>query len=227
MKKHNQIAHADQLGFDALLAETDHLNERAAFDKAYGHLPATMDKAVPYMCDLIARHHIAMLEGDVHGALALREEASNLAVRLNNGEPGILAGPEAPGCQLAILTAAPAGTVPVWGQTGSFTLDIDGMKVRIEMDGLFGICSRYSPWMNFSARALEWDKPFISETGFRSFMGIYGALVSGLTPDRFASEVIGAHIRKELKGRLRDIDPKYRPENSLTFGVKFDNMDEE
>ena len=45
------------------------------------------------------------------------------------------------------------------------------MLVRIEMDGLFGIGSCFTPWLNFCACVVDRDKPFLSSTGFRSFLG--------------------------------------------------------
>jgi len=108
-----------QLGFDDLLAETDKANEEAAFEKQYGHLPRTIEEALPFFRELIAKHHAAMFAADVQASMKLRHEAHNLALRLNKGEHGILAGPDAPGCMLARLTLAEKGTVPLWGQGGS------------------------------------------------------------------------------------------------------------
>ena len=45
------------------------------------------------------------------------------------------------------------------------------MLVRIEMDGLFGIGSCFTPRLNFYACVVDRDKPFLSSTGFRSFLG--------------------------------------------------------
>jgi len=135
-----------------------------------------------------------------------------LLIPLNDGEPGILAGPDAPGCQLASLTSAPMGAVPLWGQEGSFILQLPKVRVRIEMDGIFGIGGRFCPWMNFSAHAVDWDRPFISETGYRSFMRLHAAVVPGVTPDGFARLVLEAHIKGELKGKLVQIEGRYRPE---------------
>lgn len=191
-----------QLGFYALLADTDQINEQAAFEKAHRHLPSTMDEALPFYRRMIDNHHAAMMAGDLDTAMDIREEAANLALKLNKGEPGILAGPDAPGCMLANMTAAATGEVPLWGQVGEFTIEVQSMRVRIEMDGIFGIGARYMAWMNFSAHAVDWDKPFLSETGYRSFMGIHADLVSGVTPDEFAAEVIAAHIKQTLNGKL-------------------------
>lgn len=200
-----------QLGFDLLLAETDRANQAAALDRAIGHLPSSLDKALPYYRDLIARHHAAMLAGDGKTAIALRHDAGNLALRLNHGQPGILAGPDAPGCKLADLTAAEPGAIPAWGQQGEFILEVAGMRVLIKLSGLFGIGARFMPYLSFSAHAVDWDQPFLSETGYRSFMGVNAVLVPGLTPDAFVREVITNHIAMTLKGKLVPIAQQYRP----------------
>ena len=77
---------------------------------------------------------------------------------------------------------APEGTVPLWGQAGSFTIDVDGMKVRIEQEGMFGIGAGFSFWPAFSAYAVDYAKPFLSETGYRSFLGAQAEVMAGITP---------------------------------------------
>jgi hypothetical protein len=67
-----------------------------------------------------------------------------------------------------------------------------------------------SLWPGFSAHAVEPDKPFFSETGFRSFIGVHAESSPGITPDVFAREVIAAHIRGECKGKLRPVNAEYR-----------------
>ena len=197
-----QSYNPSQLGFDALLADADNTNRIAALEKQYGKLPGTMEEAVPYFRGLITRHHAAMLAGDLDQIMKLRDEAERLALRLNNGEPGILAGPDAPGCMLASLTLAEEGAVPLWGQGGTFIVEVRSMRVRIELDGLYGIGASYSPWMNFCAHAVDKDKPFLSETGFRSFLGIHADLVPDLTPDAFVIDVIEGYVDRQLKGKL-------------------------
>ena len=106
-------------------------------------------------------------------------------------------------------TAAPPGTVPMWGQRGDFTVNVGDMPVHIVMDGLIGV----SAGMNvpaFSPNVVEPDKPFLSETGYRSFIGVHANLVPGLTPDVFAREVIGSYIKGECRGKLRPVKQEYR-----------------
>ena len=197
-----------QLGFDLLLLETDRINEKAAFERKFGHLPATMKEAVPFVKSLIDRHHVAMLQGDPAEAIAIRREAHDLAVRLNKGAPGIIAGDKAPGSMLAKKTAAKPGVVPLWGQEGQFTLPLQGVSVAIEMDGMFGIGATSMYWLGFSAHMIDRSKPFISATGYRSFLGINAPVLPSLTVDGFVREVLEAFIRKELKGKLVTIEER-------------------
>ncbi len=105
--------------------------------------------------------------------MTLRGEARSLALRLNGGERGILADEDAPGCVLERESAAPPGAVPLWGQKGAFIVTVAGMRVRVALHGVFGIGSWSGFWPGFAAHAVDWDKPFLSETGYRSFLGIY------------------------------------------------------
>jgi len=199
-----------QLGFDGLLLAAAEDNRKREVERETAHLPSTMEEAVPFYRLLIRQHHAAMLAADIETAMRLRKEAELLAVRLNGGEPGILAGEDAPGCVLARETAAEPGTVPLWGQEGEFTVTVNAMRVRIEMDGMFGIGSLFMFWPGFAAHAVDLGQPFLSETGYRSFLGIHADAAPGLTPDAFAGKIIASHIRRELKGRLVAIEPRYR-----------------
>lgn len=198
-------ADSDQLGFDGLLAQPDTDNRTRHERLAYGHLPGTMEGALPFFRDLLDRHHAAMLAGDAGTVASLRKEAGNLAYKLNNYEPGILADEDAPGCVLARLTRAEEGTSLLWGQVGEFEVRHKRMRVRIEMDGIYGIGASHMSWIGFAAYAVEPEKPFLSETGYRSFLGAGGALRPGFTPERFAAEIVAAYVEGDLKGRLKKI----------------------
>lgn len=199
-----------QLGFDALLSAAADDNRKREVARDTAHLPGTMAEGLPFFRQLIDRHHAAMIAADVDEAMSLREEAARLARKLNDGEPGFLAGEDAPGRALARQSAAAPGAVPLWGQEGDFLLELRGMRVRIVMEGLFGIGSGFGFWPGFAAHAVDWDRPFISETGYRSFLGVHADPAPGLTPGSFAEKVIAAHIAGELKGRLRAIATDYR-----------------
>lgn len=199
-----------QLSFDGLLAETETANETRIRDRQYGHLPTTIDEALPFFRDLLEQHHKAMLDGDANMVARLRREAHDLATKLNNYEPGIIADASAPGCVLDRLTRAEKGKVPLWGQSGSFEICHKAMRVRIEMEGLFGIGATYMSWLGFSAHAIEKTKPFLSDTGYRSFLGVGGDLCPGYEPDQFATGIVSAFVDRELKGKLCKIVPLRR-----------------
>jgi len=198
---------SSQLSFDALLADTTETNRQRQRDNEYGHLPDTMEAAVPFLKDLIARHHQAMAGGNGKLVRSLREEAVKLATKLNSFEAGILADDDAPGCALDRLTRATEGQDPLWGQSGSFIVTYKEMQVRIEMDGLYGIAAAHMTWLGFGAHAIERNKPFLSDTGFRSFLGVGGQLAEGYTPRTFVEAIIDGYVMKELKGKLCRIKP--------------------
>jgi hypothetical protein len=199
-----------QLGFDALLANAESANHTRQTERECAHLPGTMVDGLPFFRALIDRHHAAMVAGDADTAMQLREEADRLATKLNNFDGGILADDDSARNVLDRETRAPDGTVPLWGQSGSFEAAYGSMRVRIEMDGIFGTASHVYHWLGFAAHAIEYDKPFLSETGYRCFVAIGGVLEPGFTPDIMAREVIAAHVKRELKGKLLAIEPEYR-----------------
>ena len=210
MRKASRHDPRSQLGFDALMLEADRTNHARRVEQANAHLPGTMEEALPFIWELLDEHHAAMLAGRADEVMFCREEAHRLAVKLNGGKAGILADEASPGCVLARETSAAPGTVPAWGQNGSFIVTVAGMRVRIEIEGIFGLFAAWSFWPSFSAHAVDPGRPFISETGYRSFLSVRLAPLPGLLPDSFAAEAIEAHLRQEMKGKLVAIEPRYR-----------------
>ena len=191
---------SEQLGFGF---------DEMAEEQRTAYIPSTMEEAISIYCGLLEKHNAAMIAGDEETTMKLRKEAGDLAVKLNGGTSfGVCAGPDAPAKVLERETAAPEGTVPLWGQKGSFTIDFRRIPVRIEQDGLFGI-GTYGPLIGFGARAVDYNRPFISNTGFRSFLGVHGTMPVGMTPADVAGEGIKAHVDKELKGKLQKIERSY------------------
>mgnify|MGYP000588367536 FL=1 len=146
MRKHP--ASSQQLGFDSLLFEAAQTNHARKLENQTRHLPATMVDALPFFAELLQAHHDAMLGAMVDEAMFCRDEAHRLAVKLNGGKAGILADQDSPGYVLARETAAAPGTVPLWGQKGSFTVNVSGTPVRIEMDGMFGLFATTGFWFS-------------------------------------------------------------------------------
>lgn len=115
-----------------MLANADSENRARKFERETAHLPGTFAEALPFYRTLIERHHAAMIAVDVDETMRLRDEAHKLALRLNDGKPGILAHDDAPGYVLERETAVVPGAVPLWGQTGDFIIIVDAIRVRIE-----------------------------------------------------------------------------------------------
>jgi hypothetical protein len=204
------------LGFDALLASAESANLTRQIERDCAHLPGNLVDAVPFYRALIEQHHAAMLAADLKQIRELREEAHRLASKLNRFEPGIIADADSPGCVLDRATRAPEGRVPLWGQSGSFEVACGRMRLRIALEGIFGLTACLMNWLGFEVRAIELDRPFLSETGYRSFLGVGGAMQAGITPDVFAARIIAAHVERDLKGRLVAIKPEFRRADAET-----------
>lgn len=194
-------ASPEQLGFGF-----DEIQEQ----QETAHLPSSMVEGIAAYRALLEKNHQAMLDGDEKAVMAIRKEANRLALKLNDDDPAILGGPDAPGYILMRETAAAPGAIPLWGQQGDFTITVGDMPVHVVMDGMIGVSAGLNVWPGFSSNVVEADKPFISDTGYRSFLGAHAQLVPGLTPDMFAREVIVAYIKDECKGRLRSVKQEYR-----------------
>jgi hypothetical protein len=113
-----------------------------------------MEKALPYHRLQIRQHHAAMLAGDIDSAMRIRKEAGQLARKINQGDPGILAHDDAPDYVLPRRCTAPDGTVPLWGQRGAFIIEAAGLRAHVEMDGMFGIGCTAMPFPGFAVRVV-------------------------------------------------------------------------
>lgn len=71
--------------------------------------------------------------------------------------------------------AAPDGEIPMHGQPGRFILNIHGCSTDVRYPGLFA-------GNGLDGRVIDLDRPFFSETGFRSFTG------NGLSRERWFVE---------------------------------------
>ena len=206
--------HPEQLGFDALLETAAQDNTARVFEQETAHLPSDWAEAIAYHRRQIERHNDAMLANDFDAAMAIRNDAHLLAKKLNGGTPGILAGKDAPGCVLARKAAAPDGCVPLWGQDGVFEVQAAGMALKVEMNGMFGIGATAMPYLGFSVRAVYCTKPFLSETGYRSFLGVSVEPALGMTAADFVCRVVELHVASELKGNLLGVAGQYRVQPS-------------
>jgi hypothetical protein len=191
-----------QLAFDDLLGDAARQNVERQWERATAHLPSTMETALPFFRALLDQHHAAMLASDVAEVRRLREDARQLALKLNGRQPGYLADEASPGCVLRRETECPPGDVPLWGQKGSFILELEAFRAKIETPGIFGGLHFERFWLGFDAHAIDRDRPFLSDTGFRSFLSVGAEVWPNITVDLFCRGIIDAHVRDVLKGKL-------------------------
>lgn len=98
--------------------------------------------------------------------------------------------------------AAPAGTVPGWGQAGEWLIEIDGMRIRVESDA-----GDLNHLHSVDFRAVDADALFLSSSGYRSHF---------MAPERWLGHSFGGAVRLELERLLQGdckpcaIDAKYR-----------------
>lgn len=199
----------EQMGFDALLQESDAQNAEQAFAKETVHLPDNWAEALACHKAQINEHHAAMLANEFDAAIDIRKEAHLLAAKLNGGTMGILASEDAPGCKMDAQARADNGKPPLWGQSGVFDIHAAGLHARVEMGGMFGIGATAMPYLGFSLRAVDPSKPFLSETGYRSFLGCTVPPKAGMTPEHFVQRVMEAYVATELRGKLLHINPRW------------------
>ena len=201
--------HPEQMGFDALLKDTDAQNAAQAFAKETAHFPNNWAEALAFHKAQIVEHHAAMLANAFDAAIHIRKDAHLLAAKLNGGTIGILAGKDAPGCKLDAAARAEAGKPPLWGQSGMFDIHAAGLHARVDMGGMFGIGATATPFLGFSVLSIDRSKSFLSETGYRSFLGCTVPPETGMTPADFVRRVIEAYVATELGGQLMRINPRW------------------
>ena len=181
--------------------------ERAEFERQTAYLPATIDEGVPYLLDLFRRLDDAVMASDVDAFERITQQAEDLAIRLNGGTNFGMCVDDGAAHQLERRTRATDGAIPLWGQQGDFVIDVRGMPVRIEFDGIYGVS-----FPGFAAHAVDYAKPFISNTGYRSFLGYSGHFGGGIGTGQYAHDVIATHIDDKkygLKGKLETIGAEY------------------
>jgi len=113
--------------------------EQGETARRIGGLPTEPEAAVPIFRKLLKRYHAAILQADHEEAKRISEDADQLAVTLNGGDHGIKANEDSPCYLLERATQAKLGAIPMYGQTGEFTIKIDGIPVLIKADGIYGI----------------------------------------------------------------------------------------
>lgn len=135
------------------------LEERPEFIAALAALPSDPAELEVRAARVRQLYHDAMLAGEVQALDDAHLVYEACVIKLNGGTNfGSAVVQDA----LAAKFAAPAGQVPEWEQAGEFLLEVDGMRMVVKMcpGGLSNHCGA-------ELNAVDFDLPFLSETGYR------------------------------------------------------------
>lgn len=176
------------------LPSVDKDADRAALAAA---MPLDRDGLLGVAMSAVTELHAAVLASD-STATDLAINRYNAAVwKLNGGTLfGSLGDPDAAGYVIERHCAALPGAVPMWGQGGQFLIQVQGMRIRVEFGGGTGLLGNH-----YEFHAVDLDKPFISETGYRSH---FDRLRGGMTVDAVAAEIVAAYLAKERAVAIKD-----------------------
>jgi hypothetical protein len=178
--------------------------------------PALIKAALPGFLDLLREFDACMKADDIAAAMLVHEKADKYAADLQGGNFGMLC-LDGAAHLLERAAAAPDGELPMWGQRGNFIVRVGLTPIRFEVDGIFGVCDPF----HFSIHAVKWDKPFPSETGYRSFFQSMAHVPVGATVADWVTDCVNGYIRENCKKGLPMIAFENRdrhendPENSL------------
>jgi hypothetical protein len=135
----------------------------------------------------VSAMHAAVLEADDKAADTAADQYDAVVWKLNGGTfrgARDVANSNAAGHLVERHCCAAPGTVPMWGQRGEFLITVSGVRAVVELGDGFG---RYR--IGFAFHVVDADKPFISETGYKSH---FAAFQSGRTVEQVAIAVFSA-----------------------------------
>lgn len=175
------------------------------------HFPAVNDEAacVRFHAELLSRYDAAMMKADTAAAVAVMEECElflEYVYEPHKDQRGVCYA-DVNG-HLSKANRAPDGTVPMWGQEGSFTITVGSVPVRIEIDHLCGLGQFGENLLpHFSIHIVDKHRDFLSHTGYRSFFCTLHDTEPGVTVADAIGRILRLHVQNEMKGKLERYDP--------------------
>lgn len=150
--------------------------------------------------------HTAVMGGNDEALEGARDAYDAVIYKLNGNTSFASYGDDnAPGYRVERHCAAEAGAVPMWGQAGRFVVDMGAFSVDVEYRGLASIGSRMVE--TFVFRAVDLDKPFISETGYQSH---HYALQAGRSVGEVARLILAQLVKDRGTVKIEDDYRKVR-----------------
>lgn len=168
-------------------------------------LPADRDELLAAAVSAVVEIDAAIMRGDDAAAELAAEKHAAIIWKMNGGTHfGSMADDDAPGRVIERHCAAVPGEVPLWGQRGQFLVERGNVRALVEYEAGFG-----GPLgAHFQFHALDLDKPFISETGYRSHFDtargcmtvaeVAGGILSAMLAEKKRPVMIQASYRDRL-----------------------------
>jgi hypothetical protein len=182
------------------------LNMFSAFQSAEPPpTPDAFDVAILVYRESLAAYTAAMLAADSAAAAEAQAAAKAAVMSCVTGKfsyYNVLAGFE-------MDTDAVSGEIPPWGHTGAFVLPYaSNLRLHVKMHGFVNL--GVGPFRGFEVRAVDASRPFISSSGYRSFIGAGypGLFVPDTSVEMYLRAVLAKFIATDLKGKLPRIEQK-------------------
>lgn len=134
------------------------LQAARAHDHVMAALPDDLRGLIAVYRDALFQLNEGVVTRDLELIAAADAVIKRAQIKANGGDNFGIAADDSPAEQLRRDAAAPIGTVPLWRQRGMFVLDIDGVPYLVQHD----------EGSSLAVHAMAKDKPFCSETGYRS-----------------------------------------------------------
>lgn len=165
------------------------LEQQPLFLKTLEFLPTERGELEQLARDMLKLFDDAMITSSVRDIETSALRYSAVVYRLHGDTFMGSSTKEGAGGQLRRLLAASAGVLPGWGQAGGYLLEVDGMRLRVEVDpwGINGVHS-------VGFHAVDASAKFISETGYLSQF---------LHPDQHVGRTLSQSVRELVEQLLQ------------------------
>jgi hypothetical protein len=153
-------------------------------------MPDAQDELLAVAAAAVDALQVAVLAGDQDAADLARDRYNATIWKLNGGTFfACVADENAPGNVVDRHCQAEPGAVPKWGQSGAFLVAVDGIRALVEFGSGLG-------WLgaHFAFRVVDLDKPFITETGYRSH---FDEMRAGQTVDEAATAILAGYLKEK------------------------------
>ena len=165
-------------------------------------LPTDRDELRAAAVAAVVEIDAAIMRGDGAAAEAASDRYEAVIWKMNGGtHVGSMADHDAPGQVIERHCAAVPGDVPLWGQRGQFLVADGDMRALVEYEAGYG-----GPLgAHFQFHVIDLDRPFISETGYRSH---FDTAQGCMTVDEVARGILAA--QRAEKKRPVMVEASYR-----------------